>query len=60
MNWYHGRKAAGDSYRQIQSILIEANHKCPAIIRPQMIFIVRQMATDSLEDVRTYQQGGHR
>jgi hypothetical protein len=59
MSWYQGRRAAGDSYRQIQSILTDADHKCRSTIGPQMMSIARQMAKDSLNELLTYRHGGH-
>ena len=61
ISWYQARKAAGDSYRQILSILTYANDKCPTTIGPQMMGgLARQMESDSVNDLRAYyRNGGH-
>jgi hypothetical protein len=62
MAWYHGRKAAGDSYTQMESILTQASKKCPGTIKSQIMTIAEQMAHDSMSSLisSTRTPGGHR
>lgn len=52
-SWYQGRRAAGTSFRQIESTLTEASRKCPNTIKHLMTTIARQMAHDSISSLPT-------
>lgn len=56
--WYQGRKAAGDSFNQIESILTQASMKCPGTINPLMPTIAGQMGQDSVSSLLPPTPGG--